>query len=308
MKKNKQGIILLPAILLLINCNLSAEWYKPFGGNKYKSAKTPTDRLIERVGMPGCDRSEWEDLIAKGADLNAIGIDGQTAMHKAACCDKDALRYFILKGAKLDTVSRAGYTPLHFAVNCSSHEAVRILLAAGAKVDVNAENGVLPLHLAVNKSNTAIAKLLIDNGAVVNSVDANHVSPLHIAVKNSNTAMVELLLANNAMVNLVDKNGKMPLHYLAEYRHMNNSDSFIASKLVQHGANPDLINTWTNQKFSARDVAIHECNLKWINAVDPEFFSRAKAEKGQEDIEHLFSLQKYCRREGRSHDFEQLIQ
>ncbi|MDD4241293.1 MAG: ankyrin repeat domain-containing protein [Smithellaceae bacterium] len=75
-------------------------------------------------------------LIAKGADVNALGGGDLTALHRAAFrdCEK-VIRLLLENGANInarDAVYRDGYTPLEWAALAGARRAVRALVENGA--------------------------------------------------------------------------------------------------------------------------------------------------------------------------------
>ena len=60
---------------------------------------------------------------------------------------------------------------------------------------------------------------------------------LHVAVNRGNVDMVRLLLDYKANVNMQDEDGDRPLHLCAF-----SSEPEVAALLIQHGANPNLMN------------------------------------------------------------------
>src|SRR5215471_15753561 len=62
--------------------------------------------------------------------------------------DKAALRTLIQQKADVDAVQVDGATAMHWAVYHLDSEAVDLLIKAGAKVDIKNREGITPLHLA----------------------------------------------------------------------------------------------------------------------------------------------------------------
>ena len=112
------------------------------------------------------DQKSVNALLAKGADVNAIGEDGDTPLHQAAAM------------GHLDTVDS--------------------LLAAGAEVDARDCCGSTPLHKAAERGYLAVVKFLINQGAEVNVANDLRSTPLHEAAANGHLATVEALLAAGA--------------------------------------------------------------------------------------------------------------
>jgi len=84
-----------------------------------------------------CHTDAVKLLLEKGANINAAGSMGITAMHTAAAggCD-NLITHLIDKGAAIDPISGAGYTPLSLAAYWDKQSSVRLLIEKGADPDV----------------------------------------------------------------------------------------------------------------------------------------------------------------------------
>lgn len=94
-----------------------------------------------------------ELILSRGADVNARGVLGETALHLA---------------------SAKGY-----------YEIVEILLGKGAFINARRSDGVIPLHLAASEGHLKVVRLLIEHGADVGSVALEdcHKTPLIYAAE-----------------------------------------------------------------------------------------------------------------------------
>jgi hypothetical protein len=55
-------------------------------------------------------------LLAKGADVNAVNDNGESALHIAVTRGDALVRFLVEKGAKLDLKDKSGRTPLDVAM------------------------------------------------------------------------------------------------------------------------------------------------------------------------------------------------
>jgi cytohesin len=206
-------------------------------------------------------------LIAKGADVNAKGNNGKTALHSAVKNrNKDMVQLLLDKGAEVDFFAAAalgrmdrmralldanpalvsaqgdkGWSPLHMAAVGGSREAAELLLAKGADANATDSDGMTPLHVA----NKAVAELLIAKKANVNSWSRDNAdlwyddgvhpagqwTPLHRAAFEGRTEVAEVLIAAGAAINERDADGATPLYLTAQ-----RGQSGVAAALLAAGA------------------------------------------------------------------------
>ncbi len=135
-------------------------------------------------------------LLNGGANINKTsGVNGMTALH--ICVSKgavSAVRFLIAHGAHLNAVNINGVTPLHIACRTpslllqangvnSAKETIRVLLEAGAKVNVSDIRGNTPLHLAARNAylDAEDLQLLVKAGAKLDARDGLGRTPLAAA-------------------------------------------------------------------------------------------------------------------------------
>ncbi|KAL6078407.1 ras GTPase [Balamuthia mandrillaris] len=83
-----------------------------------------------------------EEMLKVGADLNAVNVNQETALH-LACWKGDKRSAFVLLklGANMMLFSKSGETCLHYAVRNGHLEVVRLLVQNGADVSAVGNNG-----------------------------------------------------------------------------------------------------------------------------------------------------------------------
>ena len=120
-------------------------------------------------------------LITAGASVNAVDIEGKSALHHSRYSKCTTL--LIRKGAKVSLKDKKGYTPLHLTAEFRPIDCCLSLITAGADVNIAANNGQTPLIKAVYLANVPHVECLLDNGADVNVFDSHGRNALIYAVK-----------------------------------------------------------------------------------------------------------------------------
>jgi cytohesin len=150
-------------------------------------------------GEPGMIRL----LISRRADLNAsmtgLSRNGHRPLHDAAYSQNiRAMRELIAAGADVNAMSEGDRTPLHMALlrgGKKNLEMVQLLVEAGS--DVNASDRP-PLFDACRGGNVEIVQALIDAGANVNATNDVGESVLACAVYDGDVDVIQLLLDRGA--------------------------------------------------------------------------------------------------------------
>jgi ankyrin repeat protein len=158
-------------------------------------------RLLEAAERG--DRAAAMRLLATGADPNAPGPDGTTAvMWAASSGDLDLVRALIRAGANVTLKNQFGTSALTEAAIIGSAPVIDVLLKAGA--DPNAKNpeGETPLMAVARSGNVAAAKLLVEARADINAKeDWGGQSALMWAAAQSQAEMVRFLASQGADLN-----------------------------------------------------------------------------------------------------------
>ncbi len=195
-------------------------------------------------------------LLADGADPNAPGPDGTTAvMWAAANDDVELVRALIRAGADVTRRNQFGTSALTEAAIIGSAPVIELLLEAGADPDTRNPEGETPLMAAARSGNLAAARRLIDAGADVNAREEwGGQTALMWASAQHQVEMVRLLASRGADVNArgvlrqwerkviteprpkdMNKGGFTPLLYAAREGCVD-----CARHLIAAGADPDL--------------------------------------------------------------------
>jgi len=157
-------LLLLAAGLIVLNA-----MRKSFGNN------TPLMAAVRRS-----DLEAVKDVLEKGADVNARGIRGHSA--------------------------------LLGAVDGNSTEIALELISRGADVNVvYVDTAWHPLLDAARHNNLRVATALLDCGAHINKAEKNGFTPLHVAATYGHLDMVQLLVKRGADDSLRTRDGFTPI-------------------------------------------------------------------------------------------------
>lgn len=186
-------------------------------------------------------------LLSKGADVNARGSDGYTALMEVLRYQSDEklaiVKQLLAKGAYVNARADDGDTAMLIAVGFGSEETLSVvkeLIAEGANVNARGCDGYTALWSTVFGGEcfaaVDIAKELVANGADVNITEpVSNKGLLILALEKLQTDMVEFLLDSGADVTAKAADGTTPL--LAASDHWS-----IAKRLIERGADVNAAN------------------------------------------------------------------
>jgi ankyrin repeat protein len=217
------------------------------------AAAADTD-LLEAVEQG--DRTTALRLLANGADPNAPGPDGTTAvMWAAANDDLEVVRALIRAGANVKLQNQFGTSAMTEAAIIGSPLVIDALLEAGADPGARNPEGETPLMAVARSGNVEAATRLLEARADVNAREAwGGQSALMWAAARGHADMVRLLASRGADVNArgvirqwerkvineprpkdLNKGGFTPLLYAAREGCVE-----CARHLIAGGADPNL--------------------------------------------------------------------
>jgi uncharacterized protein len=217
-----------------------------------------TDLLIASTLAAGLDQREWSPkgvqcrletvriLMEKGAEVNARGEYGGTALMTAALWGRSEVVAFLLdNGAEINARDKEGKTALMEAVESNMDGAaktVQTLLDKGAEVDAKDQQGSTALMQATGSGKQEKVKMLLAKGADINAKDQRGWTPLMTAIsqkmpgtKTITLAFIQWLITNNADINAKNKDGETVLKFAkkqAEYF----QDQTVVALLKKAGA------------------------------------------------------------------------
>jgi ankyrin repeat protein len=195
-------------------------------------------------------------LLSKGANPNAVGPDGTTAIMWAASNDDvDLVRALIKAGANVKAKNQFGTSALTEAAIVGSASIINTLIKAGADPNTKNPEGETPLLAVARSGKVEAAKVLLEAGADVNAKEEfGGQTALMWAAAQSQAEMVKFLASHGADLNArgivrnwerkviteprpkdMNQGGFTPLLYAAREGCVE-----CAKHLVAAGADPDL--------------------------------------------------------------------
>ena len=154
-------------------------------------------------------------LLAAGADVNNVKLDGNTSLHVAVHgnCSKETLQNIIEHGLNVNTANKRGETALILACESAQAESIEILLEMGADRDIADGEGCTSLHAAIHGRcpNEALKKI-ITRKSHLDAQNMDGQTPLLLACTHRQNNAVKLLLEVGSNPNITDKNKNTSLH------------------------------------------------------------------------------------------------
>ncbi|KAG5180966.1 ankyrin repeat-containing domain protein [Tribonema minus] len=122
----------------------------------------PLDTELHKCANKG-DLAGIRELIeTDGADVNALGANDRTALHRAAGAGQlEVLQYLLKAGAALEALDRYSRTPLFWAAIGGQTQCLEELLAAGASPIVSTTTGTTAFMAAAGVNSLATVEALI---------------------------------------------------------------------------------------------------------------------------------------------------
>lgn len=177
-----------------------------------------------------------EVVFSHGANVNAIGEHGKTALHHASEFDNVKIVEMLLKnGADVSLQDVDGFSPLHFASLQGNHGVITLLLSERADLGARTVQGCTPLHVAVIYNHLDAVRSLLDGEADPSVVADCGWAPVHFAAAGGFVELLELLLDAGAEIDSETTNGKSPLDIAIPLSHLK-----AAQLLIKRGATVSL--------------------------------------------------------------------
>jgi hypothetical protein len=149
------------------------------------------------------------ELVARGVDINASDIRGETALIKAAWnSDVTMVGVLLDLGADVFLASNDGRTALYTGVVSGNVEVVGQLLQGGAPTNVTTDFGKTPLMASAWSDYPEITLMLLRYGAEPNQLDTSGRSAVFYALWDRNEYVARILAANGANLHITDYLGQ----------------------------------------------------------------------------------------------------
>ena len=209
--------------------------------------------LVEAVRLGQAENARV--LIDRGADVNAAGPDGTSALHWAVhLADVDIAKRLIRRGARVEQLNRYDLAPLHVAAGEGSAQLVRLLLDAGASADLPGRNGETALLMAARKGCADCIQALIASGAKVETREKTFdLTPLMLAAWSGNEKSVDHLLRAGADVKAQTRLGPMPKFVEPGAGRASHGDGILRGGVPERGSRPARAGQMTALHYAARE-------------------------------------------------------
>ncbi|KAM6219958.1 protein phosphatase 1 regulatory subunit 12B isoform 2-T2 [Rhynchocyon petersi] len=191
------------------------------------------------------DTDEVKKLLARGADINTVNVDGLTALHQA-CIDEnlDMVKFLVENKANVNQQDNEGWTPLHAAASCGYLNIAEYFINHGASVGAVNSEGEVPSDLAeepamkdllleqVKKQGVDLeqsrkeeeqqmlqdARQWLNSGKIEDVKQARSgATALHVAAAKGYSEVLRLLIQAGYELNVQDHDGWTPLHAAAHW-------------------------------------------------------------------------------------------
>lgn len=225
--------------------------------------QTALTRAIRRCFEPG-----YISLICElGADVNAVDIDGSSALHIAAQLDDpehvlDTIKVLTIHGADLDLKDNNGRTALVRATVKRHTDVVERLLQYDADPDAATPVGRTALFIATTNGCIPIAQLLCKHKADLNFVGEED-TPLSSAIRSKQDSITRLLINSGADVNQKCPRG-YPLVVIAISCTRDLPKSTILQDLLDRKADPNQVG---NSGLTPIQIATHHDRIDYVKAL-----------------------------------------
>jgi ankyrin repeat protein len=172
------------------------------------AAQAQAQTLVELIEQQNFDAAL--EAVASGTDVNALSVDGTSALHWAAYHGNAELVQRLLRAeANPDTRNDYGSSPMSEAATVANTEILELLLDAGADVESPNVDGQTALMAVARTGNLEAAELLLDHDANVNAAETwGGQTALMWAAARHHPEMIDVLVKHGAVVDqrAVDRN------------------------------------------------------------------------------------------------------
>ena len=156
------------------------------------------------------DISVIKELFARGVNVNACDLLGNTSLHLASQYGHyDMVQLLLENGYEVDALNSYKETPLYLAFN---KKIAQLLVTKGANLDARSElGGSTVIENAVSRGKKDIVEFLIAQGADIGLKGTRATNLLHTASGSNQVEIAELLIDVGVDVSEQDSSGNTPL-------------------------------------------------------------------------------------------------
>lgn len=162
------------------------------------------------IHLTGFNEDKIKLLLSHGADINAVGKNGNTVLANAMIVKKEDLTKFLMERNAEIIFSEKSFNPILVATIHGWKEIVETLINRGTSVDAANDEGMTALMMAVKLKNLEMAKFLLEKNCDLLIADVHGNTAFHFAVASKDLEMVKLLAEHGAANDLPNKNGETP--------------------------------------------------------------------------------------------------
>ena len=225
---NKHAMTMTELLIALLKGNAVATFPKNWATQEekpsFRSASATADgdaspevpKLI--AAIMDADAKLVRTLLDEGADPNAVGEDGSSALALAAYKDPQFVQLLLEHGADINSTSGPMIaTALAFAIYWDQPASAEILIKAGADPNIADFIGETPLFRAAEKHDVDLARLLLSAGADPNVQGQDGKTAIRAAISTGDVEMIKTLLDAGAKVDVRDNRGETPLERAIDF-------------------------------------------------------------------------------------------
>lgn len=211
-----------------------------------------------------CSTKNRPDLISilyeNGANVNAVDLDGWSALHFAAKAgSKQCISILIKYGAIIELSALDSRRALMVAAAAGKLACIQELLDHGAFIDAGDNTNWTALIFACSKGQLACVKELVERGASITATDDDTWTPLHYAAASGNSECVKYLLEKGADVDPRDIRQLTPLMVATA-----KGNASCLPPLLEHGAD---VNAYDDEQWNSLHKAASRGHTACIKAL-----------------------------------------
>ncbi len=225
-----------------------------FGFNIFTLTDTATCVWMEqKARMLDMPLKVTQLLLDHGADVNAVNLQGKTALHLSIMKGRISLVQLLLaRSADVTLKDGLRAAPLTLALEYGDKEAVQALLKHDLQIQVQC--GVLDdsIRIAAFKGHLSSLEILLSKSSILRPPDSAGKSLLHISAFGGSLESLEYLENRGFDLNVLDKQKRSCLHHAAASP--NERSRAVLGYLIKKGLDPSQsdVDGWTPLLWAAK--------------------------------------------------------